>query len=127
MFGVMKLCQLLEAGRKRDELAVSARRLLELATLEGARSLGMDAAVGSLTPGKLADVIMVDTRSLNLGMLVDDPAHALVEAARPNNVDTVIVDGRILKRRGDLTAMDSGAVVAGARDSMRRVDQRLGA
>ena len=127
LFGVMKLCQLLEAGRKRDELAVPARRLLALATSEGARSLGMDAEVGSLTPGKRADVIVVDTRSLNLAMLVDDPAHALVEAARPNDVDTVIVDGRLLKRRGALTALDRGAVVAGARDSMRRVDQRLGA
>jgi cytosine/adenosine deaminase-related metal-dependent hydrolase len=127
LFGVMKLCQLLEAGRKHDELAVPARRLLELATLDGARSLGLDAEVGSLTPGKRADVIMVDTRSLNLAMLVDDPVHALVEAARPNDVDTVIVDGRLLKRRGALIAVDSAAVVAGARDSMRRVDQRLGA
>jgi len=125
MFGLMKLCQLIEAGRKKDELAMPARKLLELATIEGARSLGMDSQVGSITPGKRADVIMVDTRAINLGMFADDPAHLLVEAARPHNVDTVIVDGRILKRDGRLTALDAERVVEEARQSMRSVVQRL--
>lgn len=125
MFGLMKLCQLVEAGRKQDELAMPARKLLELATIEGARSLGMDSQIGSLTPGKRADVIMIDTRSINMGMFSDDPAHLLVEAARPHNVDTVIVDGRILKRSGELTVLNSELVVAEARQSMQEIDRRL--
>ena len=48
---------------------------------------------------------MVDTRAINLGVF-GDPAHMLVTAAEPSNVDTVVVDGRILKRHGKLTAFD---------------------
>jgi len=127
LFGVLKLFQLLEAGRRKDELAISARRLLELATIAGARAIGMDAEIGSLTPGKKADVIMIDPRAINLGMFADDPAHLLVEAARPHNVDTVLVDGRLLKRHGKLTAVDGNEVVREAAQSMRDVDRRVSA
>ncbi|HSV79668.1 MAG TPA: amidohydrolase family protein [Ramlibacter sp.] len=127
LFGVLKLFQLLEAGRKKDELAISARRLLELATIAGARAIGMEAEIGSLTPGKKADVIMVDPRAINLGMFADDPTHLLVEAARPHNVDTVVVDGRILKRHGKLTAVDADQVVREAAQSMREIDRRVSA
>jgi len=53
---------------------------------------------------------MVNTRDVNLGVF-SDPSHMLVEAAQPANVDTVVVDGRILKRRGGLTAVDVEQVV----------------
>jgi cytosine/adenosine deaminase-related metal-dependent hydrolase len=87
----------------------------------------MDGEIGSLTPGKKADLIMVDTRAINLGMFADDPAHLLVEAARPHNVDTVLVDGRILKRHGKLTAVDADQVVREAAQSMREIDRRVSA
>ena len=88
----MKMFQNIEAGRTKNELAVAPRKLLLLATIEGARSIGLDSQIGSLTPGKRADVILVNTRALNLAVLADDPAHMLVEAAQPANIDTVIVD-----------------------------------
>lgn len=124
MFTVMKLFQSIEAGRKKSEIATPARRLLELATIDGARSVGMDGLIGSLTPGKRADLIMVDTRAVNLGMFADDPVHLLVEAARPDNVDTVVVDGRILKRNGELTVLDGKRVVAEARQSINDIAAR---
>jgi cytosine/adenosine deaminase-related metal-dependent hydrolase len=124
MFTVMKMFQNIEAGRTRNELAVTPRKLLQLATIDGARSLGMDAQIGSLTPGKRADIIMVNTRALNLAVLADDPAHMLVEAAQPANVDTVIVDGRVLKRGGAMVGLDVADVIRGARQSIADITER---
>lgn len=127
LFQVMKLFQLLECGRLRQETAIPARRLLELATLEGARSIGMEEQIGSLEPGKRADLIMVSTESLNMGRFTADPAHLLVEAAQPANVDTVIIDGRVLKRGGELVAVDPRQVLRAAEDSIAAVTLRAGA
>lgn len=125
MFAIMKAIQNIENGRARDEFELSARRVLELATIGGARSMGLDAEIGSLAPGKRADLIMVDTRALNLAVFTE-PAHMLVEAAQPANVDTVVIDGRILKRGGRLTALDSGEVIAAATRASADVRRRSG-
>jgi 5-methylthioadenosine/S-adenosylhomocysteine deaminase len=125
MFAIMKAIQNIENGRARNEFALTARRVLELATIDGARSMGIDATVGSLTPGKRADIIMVDTRAVNLAVLTE-PAHLLVEAAQPANVDTVIIDGRIVKRGGRLTSLDVGEVVDAAARASAGVRQRSG-
>jgi cytosine/adenosine deaminase-related metal-dependent hydrolase len=125
MFAIMKAIQNIENGRARNEFELTARRVLELATIDGARSMGIDDAVGSLTPGKRADLIMVDTRAVNLAVLTE-PAHLLVEAAQPANVDTVMIDGRIVKRRGRLTAVDTGEIVDAAARASANVRQRSG-
>jgi len=113
MFGIMKTTQNIANGVAESEFKLSARRVLELATIEGARSMGIDDKVGSLKPGKRADLIMVSTRAPNLGVF-GDPAVMLVTATQPANVDTVIVDGRILKRGGKLTHLNADRI---ARDA----------
>ena len=123
MFAIMKVTQGVENGRAHDEFALTARRVLELATIEGARSMGMDDVIGSLRPGKRADVIAVSTDAPNLAVFTD-PAHLLVTAAQPANVDTVIVDGRVLKRRGELTAVDLTLVAQEARAALAGVRER---
>jgi 5-methylthioadenosine/S-adenosylhomocysteine deaminase len=123
MFAIMKAIQNIENGRAQSEFKLPARRVLELATIEGARSMGMENHVGSLKAGKRADLIMVNTRDVNLGVF-SEPAHMLVEAAQPSNVDTVVVDGRILKRRGRLAAMDVGQVVSEASAALAAVRMR---
>ena len=123
MFAIMKVIQNVENGMTENEFKLPARRVLELATIEGARSMGIDDRVGSLKPGKRADLIMVSTRDVNLGVFTD-PAHMLVEAAQPANVDTVVVDGRILKRRGRLTAMNTTQVVDEASAALAGVRKR---
>ncbi|MGD0955468.1 MAG: amidohydrolase family protein [Candidatus Acidiferrales bacterium] len=105
MFGIMKVAQNIENGRCGSECRLPARRVLEMGTSDGARSLGLSDRIGSLTKGKRADLIMVNARDVNMAPVIA-PAHSLVEAAQSANVDTVIVDGRILKRRGKLTAID---------------------
>jgi cytosine/adenosine deaminase-related metal-dependent hydrolase len=121
-FAIMKLIQAVENGRA-EEFALFALRVLELATIEGARSMGLDHLVGSLTVGKRADVILVSDRAVNLGVRTD-PARLPVTAAQPANVDTVLVDGRILKRAGRLTALDTAEVGSLAQAALRRVPRR---
>ena len=123
LFGVLRTVRDAENARTLNEFKLSARRVLELGTIEGARSMGIDDKVGSLTPGKRADIIMVNTRALNMGGFAD-PAYLLVGSALPENVDTVVVDGRILKQGGKLTAMFPSQVVADARLALEAVRKR---
>jgi cytosine/adenosine deaminase-related metal-dependent hydrolase len=123
MFGIMKLIQNVENGRSESEFKLTARRTLELGTIEGARSMGIHDKVGSLKAGKRADLIMINTRDVNLGVFTD-PAHMLVTAAAPANVDTVMVDGRILKRGGRLTAVNAAEVVREAAAANAALRQR---
>lgn len=125
MFAIMKAIQNVENARALSEFKLPARRVLELATIEGARSMGMDARIGSLAPGKRADLIMVNTRDVNLAVFTD-PAHMLVEAAQPSNVDTVMVDGRILKRGGRLTSIDTGQMASEAQAALTALRKRAG-
>ena len=100
-------------GQARHEFALQARDVLRLATIDGARSLGLGAVTGSLAVGKRADLIVVSADSPNLGVLTD-PARLLVTAASPRDVELVIVDGQILKRDGVVTALDDVPAVTRA-------------
>jgi cytosine/adenosine deaminase-related metal-dependent hydrolase len=125
MFAIMKAIQNIENGRTLNEFKLPARRVLELATIEGARSMGVDERIGSLAPGKRADLIMVNARDINLAVF-GEPAHMIVEAAQPSNVDTVMVDGRILKRGGRLTAIDTRSIASEASAALAAVRKRAG-
>jgi cytosine/adenosine deaminase-related metal-dependent hydrolase len=125
MFATIRMAVDLEHIRQRDVFALPPRQALELATINGAQDLGIADRVGSLTPGKRADLILVRTTDLNMAPLVD-PIIALVDCAQPSNVDTVIVDGRILKRGGQLTAIDTAKVVAEAAESLAGLRARAG-
>jgi cytosine/adenosine deaminase-related metal-dependent hydrolase len=125
MFAIMKAVQNVDNASANNEFKLTARRALEMGTILGAKSLGLDDRIGSLTKGKRADLIMVNTRDLNLGVFTD-PAHLIVEAAQPANVALVMVDGRILKDRGRLTAMDTKQVVAEANAANMAVRKRAG-
>ena len=123
MFGIMKLTQNIENGRSENEFKLPARRVLELATIEGAKALGLADRTGSLKKGKRADIIMVDTRAINIGPFTE-PAYMLVDSAQASNVDTVLVDGRILKRNGKLTAIDTGKLIEEASAASLGIRQR---
>jgi cytosine/adenosine deaminase-related metal-dependent hydrolase len=123
LFAILKMIRNIENAKSHNEFRMSARRALELGTIEGARSLGIDVRVGSLKPGKRADVIMIGTQQLNMGVFTD-PAHMVVESTQAENVDTVIVDGRILKRGGKLTAFSVDQVLADAAASLEGIRKR---
>jgi len=82
---------------------VTARQMLEMATVNGAHVAGLEDRTGSLTPGKKADVVLVDARRLNVAP-VFDPVTAVTLSADVSNVDTVIVNGVVRKRNGALVA-----------------------
>ena len=105
MFAIMKAIQNIANGLQHSEFGISAQRVLEMATIDGARALGIADYVGSLTPGKRADLILVRTSDVNM-MPFTVPTLMIVQAAQPFNVDAVIVDGRFLKRNGNLTTID---------------------
>jgi len=123
LFGVLKLARDVENAKAGSEFKMSARRALEVGTIEGARSMGVGDIIGSLKPGKRADLVMIDTKTLNMGV-VTDPAHLVLECTESGNVDTVVVDGRILKRGGKLAAIDTPKVVAEARAALAGVRER---
>jgi 5-methylthioadenosine/S-adenosylhomocysteine deaminase len=123
MFGIMKVVQNIENGRAENEFKLQPRRVVELATIEGARSLGLADRIGSIAKGKRADLIMVNARDINMGPFTD-PYHMLVDSAQPWNVDTVMVDGRIVKRGGRLTAIDTATLMAEATKASREVRDR---
>lgn len=108
-----------------DLPAVTFKRCLEMATINGARALGLADVTGSLTPGKRADVLLVRGTDLNIAPVVDVESSA-VRSATPANVDTVFVDGRILKRGGRLTVHDAEGVVRAATEAADRVRERAG-
>jgi cytosine/adenosine deaminase-related metal-dependent hydrolase len=96
---------------------------IEMATIDGARALGIADTTGSLTPGKRADIILIRGTDINVAPVVNAEA-TVVRSVTPANVDTVISDGRIIKRGGDLVAFDVERIVANARQSARDVLER---
>jgi 5-methylthioadenosine/S-adenosylhomocysteine deaminase len=87
---------------------ITSRQVLRWATLDGAKVAGIGDRTGSITPGKKADLVIIETKSPNIAPVID-PVGAVVCAADISNVDLVMVDGRILKRNGKLLADLSGA------------------
>ena len=88
--------------RMPDQLALKARDALEFATIGAAQCYGLDRKIGSLTPGKEADVVLLRKSDINM-RAARDPISAIVLHAGVANVDTVIVGGDIVKKNGKLT------------------------
>jgi 5-methylthioadenosine/S-adenosylhomocysteine deaminase len=82
---------------------ITAKDMLEIATVNGAHVAGLEARTGSLTPGKKADVVLIDAQAINMAP-IHDAAAAVTLCADVSNVDTVIVDGVVRKRGGKLVA-----------------------
>jgi cytosine/adenosine deaminase-related metal-dependent hydrolase len=82
---------------------ITAQDMLRIATVNGAHVAGLESRTGSLTPGKQADVVLIDARAINMAPVID-PVAAVTLCADVSNVDTVIVDGVVRKRGGKLLA-----------------------
>jgi len=83
-------------------MPVRSREALQWATVGGARAFRMDRQIGTLTPGKKADIVMLRADDINM-VPVYDPIYSIVEIAGAGNVDTVIIDGVVRKQNGKLT------------------------
>ncbi|MDH3731487.1 MAG: amidohydrolase family protein [Acidimicrobiia bacterium] len=123
MRSVLALQRSLAAGSGKAPIA--AGDVLAYATIEGARANGLDAKVGTLTPGKHADIIMLRTDRMNVTPL-NDPATAVVAGMDTGNVDTVLIAGRVMKRHGRLLHVDWPAVRRTASESRDYVIEKSG-
>lgn len=104
---------------------LGAEEVLEMATLHGARAAGLESFIGSLEPGKRADIVVRGRLAAELCPGID-PAHQLVAVGHGANADTVVVNGRVTMRHGRSTRLDEAEIVAAARASALRVASRLG-
>ncbi|MFJ6894031.1 amidohydrolase family protein [Streptomyces hokutonensis] len=102
-----------------------SRDLLEFTTVDAARSCGLEARVGSITPGKDADIILLRTDDLTV-FPVTDPAATIVSAGHPGLVDTVLVAGRVVKRDGALVGVDLPALRSRLLASRNRIAEAAG-
>jgi 5-methylthioadenosine/S-adenosylhomocysteine deaminase len=113
MFTEMRTAALIQKALHGAE-ALPAKRMLRMATIDGARALGLEKEIGSIEIGKRADLTLL---SLNASHTTPhpDPVSTVVYAAQSNDVSTVIIDGRVVMRDGELLALDEKAVTAEAR------------
>jgi cytosine/adenosine deaminase-related metal-dependent hydrolase len=116
-FACMHMLQTVNRHRTGGKFKLTTKKLVQMATIDGAEDLGFADRIGSLTPGKRADLILVRTGEPHMGD-IGDPYDALVQLAQPSDVDTVVVDGRILRRKGAFTALDYGKLLADAGQSV---------
>lgn len=124
MFTEMRTAALLQKFRH-GAAALPARRVLRMATIDGARAIGLDAEIGSIEPGKRADLSVVDLGRLHLTP-GPDAVSTLVYAATASDVRTVLIDGRVVLSDGELQTMSEREVLAEARDEYESLSERAG-
>jgi cytosine/adenosine deaminase-related metal-dependent hydrolase len=105
--------------------SITSEDAIEMATLGAARAMGLQRLIGSLEPGKRADLVVRRRDTVELGPGVD-PAHQLVTLGHGPTADTVLVNGQVVLRGGRSTRVSEAAAVADARASARRMAERLG-
>jgi 5-methylthioadenosine/S-adenosylhomocysteine deaminase len=113
MFAETRLATLLQKGVSGDAAALPALQALQMATINGARALQWDNLIGSLCPGKAADMVAVNLGELETAPCYD-PASHLWHAASREHITHVWVDGELLLDKGNLTRMDVKAIRANA-------------
>ena len=111
-------------GTDPPEVDYSSAEALNAITIDGAHVCGLEDRVGSLTPGKAADIVLLK-QGLNLAPLTD-PVASVVSAADISNVDTVFVDGKTVKRNGELVGVDLERLVSDAADTQLRLYEAAG-
>ncbi len=124
MFESMRQAALLHKLESGDPRTLPAAEVLAMATREGAAALGMERIIGSLEPGKRADLIVVSMSAARQTPMYDPLSH-LVYTTRGDDVRTTIVNGKILMREGKVLTLDEPAVLAEARKLAAEVRQAV--
>jgi len=124
MFEAMRQASFLAKHATRDPTALPARTALDLATIGGARALGMERQIGSLERGKLADLITVSVGAARQTPLYDPVSH-LVYVTRGDDVRTTIVNGRVLMKDRQVRTLDRASVIADANRLAQKVREAV--
>jgi cytosine/adenosine deaminase-related metal-dependent hydrolase len=125
MFALLRVTMCLQRGRLEDPTVYTPDQVLKQATIGGARAMGLDKDIGTLVPGKKADIILIRTDVMNMAPM-NVPDGQVVLAAQPKNVDTVWIDGVVKKERGVLVGHDEKKLVAEATAAVKGISQRIG-
>ena len=114
LFGEMRTTAFAQKGLYHDPKVLKAIEVLEMATINGAKAYGVDHLIGSIEPGKKADIVLVDFQKTHLTPCNDVYAN-LVYSATKADVSTVLIDGRIQMEAGELIAFEECALMAEVR------------
>ena len=125
MFEAMRQASFLAKHVTKDPTAVPARAALDLATVGGARALHMERLIGSLEPGKRADLITVSMRAARQTPMYDPVSH-LVFATHGDDVRTTIVNGKVLMKNRQVRTLNREAVIADANRLAAKVREAVG-
>lgn len=120
MFEEINLAALVNKGVTGDPTCVPAETALRMATINGAKALGLEASIGSIEAGKKADLIILDMKKPHL-VPSNNVLSSLVYSTQGSDVDTVIVNGKILMEKGRLTTIDEEEVYKNIKRIMKRL------
>ena len=121
MIREMKIAAVIQKGRLLDPLTMPASIVFEMATIRGARAMGMESQVGSIEVGKKADLVLIDLKKPHLTPFRDIVSN-IIYSAMGSDVDTVLVDGRLLLRHGKALTLDEEKIVG---EAQRRQDELI--
>ncbi len=125
MFTEMRTAALLQKALHGPE-ALPAARALRMATIDGARALGLDGEIGSLEPGKRADVIVVNLETVHSSPTDSKVTSALVYSSGPSDISAAIIDGEVVMRDGRLLNLNERSVIEDANREASGLLERAG-
>jgi cytosine/adenosine deaminase-related metal-dependent hydrolase len=121
----MKTASLLQKVRTMDPLTMNATTVLEMATVKGARALGLENEIGSIEIGKKADLILVNLRKPHLTPTFN-PTSSIVYAAEGSDVETTIIDGKIIMENRIVKTLDEERIIRVANERASKLVERAG-
>jgi 5-methylthioadenosine/S-adenosylhomocysteine deaminase len=124
IFIEMRLASLLQKYRLADPAVMNAQKLVEMATIDGARALGMEQDIGSLEAGKKADLIILNLDQLH-SLPASNPYAQIVYSASPENVETVLVDGKIVMQNRELFTLNEAEIIQESKSEIRRLHAKI--
>src|ERR1700692_82130 len=125
LFQAMKFAALMQKGFHQDATIMTAEKVMEMATIDGARAVGLEAQIGSIEIGKKADLIVIDYENAFMTP-IHNPVSAIVYSALGNEVTTVMIDGRFVMRDGVVKSGDEAAARRQAKIAADNLARRSG-
>jgi 5-methylthioadenosine/S-adenosylhomocysteine deaminase len=126
MLEVMKFAVLMQKVTHLDPTIMTAEKALEMATIDGARCIGMEDKIGSLEAGKKADIFVFNPFRAAKAVPMHHPVSTLVYSSSQANVETVIIDGEIVMEDGVVTVVDESVVLKKAHEAADALSRRAG-
>ncbi|MFX0122586.1 MAG: amidohydrolase [Candidatus Hodarchaeota archaeon] len=120
MIEEMRTAAFLHKQNKRKATVLPAQQIIRMATIMGAKSIGLGKEIGSLEVGKKADIIMLDFKRPHLIPFHNCPSH-IVYSAFGSDVDTVIIDGNVVMKNGQITTLDETKVLKMAQEAFEEL------